>query len=216
MDYSVSLKRKREAIKVTGHYIDDRTGTPAPAGPCRRTREVRVVPFGNCSGPPYLPAIEDHVTALKADRVTATDVDAFVFRNLDEQITAFANVAGDHAAETGRPARRRTRQRRASRILRKPAPPEHRTTTAPRFVVTDIDLPLPADLAEAGLKRPIDACTYSIPTATVDHQRTGATPPDPAVASATLRSDPDPPNRNFRGGQPTEVVLASPSDAIKW
>ncbi len=54
-----------------------------------------------CSGcgfyradPSYIPAIEDHVQALRADRETATamEVDDFVLRNLTDQITSYQHV----------------------------------------------------------------------------------------------------------------------------
>jgi len=147
--YSISLKRKREAIKVMDRYVHDRTGAPAAAGSVAayELRSVSV-PFGNCRepsnvkaggkacpirfqcagcgfyrpDPSYLPAIEDHVTALKADRETATamDVDAFVVRNLDEQITAFGQVAATmrHTLDA-LPADERAEVEQASRILRK-------------------------------------------------------------------------------------------------
>lgn len=104
-------------------YVHDRTGAPV-AGPASATRyELRsvAVPFGNCiepsnvtaggkqcpirfqcagcgfyrPDPSYLPAIEDHVNALKADRETALAIDAedFVLRNLTDQATAFGQVA---------------------------------------------------------------------------------------------------------------------------
>jgi len=145
----ISLKRKREAIKVMDRYVHDRTGAPAVTGSVAayELRSVSV-PFGNCRepsnvkaggkacpirfqcagcgfyrpDPSYLPAIEDHVTALKADRETATamDVDAFVVRNLDEQITAFAQVAATmrHTLDA-LPADERAEVEQASRILRK-------------------------------------------------------------------------------------------------
>lgn len=45
--------------------------------------------------PSYLPAIEEHINALKADRETAAAVDAddFVIRNLADQAAAFTQVA---------------------------------------------------------------------------------------------------------------------------
>ena len=83
--------------------------------------------------PSYLPAIDDHVTALKADRETATamDVDAYVIRNLNEQITAFAQV-GDAMRQTldTLPADERAEVEEASRILRK-ARAAHGQTTLP-------------------------------------------------------------------------------------
>jgi hypothetical protein len=45
--------------------------------------------------PSYLPAIEEHINALKADRETAAAMgaDGFVVRNLDDQAAAFTDVA---------------------------------------------------------------------------------------------------------------------------
>jgi len=147
--YSVSLKRKREAIKVISRYVHDRTGASIAAGSVSAYELKSVsVPFGNCRepsnvkaggkacpirfqcagcgfyrpDPSYLPAIEDHVTALKADRETATamDVGSFVTRNLDEQITAFNQVAATmrHTLDS-LPADERAEVEQASRILRK-------------------------------------------------------------------------------------------------
>ena len=66
--------------------------------------------------------MSDIITALKADRETATamDVDAFVVRNLDEQITAFGQVAATmrHTLDA-LPADERAEVEQASRILRK-------------------------------------------------------------------------------------------------
>ncbi len=50
--YSVSLKRKREAITVMGRYVRDRTGAPATAGSVAAYELKSVsVPFGNCREP---------------------------------------------------------------------------------------------------------------------------------------------------------------------
>jgi len=143
------LKRKREAIKVIGRYVHDRTGAPIAAGSTAAYELKSVsVPFGNCRepsnvkaggkacpirfqcagcgfyrpDPSYLPAIEEHLTALRADRETATamDVDAFVVRNLDEQITAFGQVAATmRRTLEALPADERAEVEEASRILRK-------------------------------------------------------------------------------------------------
>lgn len=121
--YTVSLQRKREAIQVIGRYVHDRTGSPRPESASAAAYELRsvAVPFGNCiepsnvkaggkqcpirfqcagcghyrPDPSYLPAIEEHIHALKADRETALamDADEFVVRNLADQAAAFGHVA---------------------------------------------------------------------------------------------------------------------------
>lgn len=119
--YRVTLQRKREAVRTLALLVTDRHGVAAPTS-SRSAYEMRSVaaPFGNCvepsnvkagggscpirfqcSGcgfyrpdPSYLPAIEDHIRALRADRETASamDVDEFVLRNLSDQITAYQQV----------------------------------------------------------------------------------------------------------------------------
>ncbi|GAA1927443.1 hypothetical protein GCM10009716_39330 [Streptomyces sodiiphilus] len=96
----------------------DRRGKSAPmaSATAYEARSV-AVPFGNCTepsnvkaggkacpirfqcaacpsyqpDPSYLPAIEDHVRSLKADKEMAVmmEADEFVVRNLDDQIAAF-------------------------------------------------------------------------------------------------------------------------------
>jgi hypothetical protein len=121
--YTVSLKRKREAIQIMSRYVHDRTGALRPASGSAARYELTsvAVPFGTCiepanvkaggkqcpirfqcagggfyrPDPSYLPAIEEHINALKADRETAIAMatDAFVVRNLADQTTAFTQVA---------------------------------------------------------------------------------------------------------------------------
>jgi integrase len=121
--YTVSLKRKREAITVMSRYIHDRTGAPCPGPGSMSSYGLRsvAVPFGNCleptnvkaggkqcpirfqcagcgfyrPDPSYLPAIEEHINALRADRETALamDTDTFVVRNLADQVGAFTQIA---------------------------------------------------------------------------------------------------------------------------
>lgn len=121
--YTVSLKRKRQAIKIMSRYVHDRDGTPRPGPGSATSYELRsvAVPFGNCiepsnvkaggkgcpirfqcagcgfyrPDPSYLPAIETHINALRADRETAVamDADDFVVRNLSDQAEAFGRVA---------------------------------------------------------------------------------------------------------------------------
>jgi hypothetical protein len=124
--YRVTLRPKREAVRTLRLQIIHRTGAPAPA-PSATAYELRSVaaPFGNCTepsnvkagggacpirfqcagcgfyraDPSYLPAIEDHIQALRADRerAAAMDVDDFVLRNLTDQIEAY-----QHAFDTMR------------------------------------------------------------------------------------------------------------------
>ncbi|OKK24453.1 hypothetical protein AMK09_06525 [Streptomyces sp. CB02488] len=119
--FSVSLKRKREAVETMRHHVVDRHGRPAPMGSSTAYEARSVaVPFGNCvepsnikaggkkcpirfqcagcgfyrPDPSYLPAVEDHIRSLKADREVALAMDAanFVVNNLDEQVEAFRGV----------------------------------------------------------------------------------------------------------------------------
>ncbi len=119
--YRVTAKRKREAIRSLRLEVVDRTGAAA-AAPSPAAYELRSVaaPFGNCleptnvkagggacpirfqcsgcgyyrADPSYIPAIEDHVQALRADRerAAAMGVDPFVLRNLSDQIQAYQHV----------------------------------------------------------------------------------------------------------------------------
>lgn len=121
--YKVGLKRKRDAIKIMSRYVHDRTGTLIPTSGSATGYELKsvAVPFGNCveptnvkaggkqcpirfqcagcgfyrPDPSYLPAIEEHINALKADRETAASMgaDTFVIRNLTDQADAFTDVA---------------------------------------------------------------------------------------------------------------------------
>jgi integrase len=150
--YTVSLKRKRQAITIMSSYVHDRTGMPRP-GPAQdgaTSYELRsvAVPFGNCiepsnvkaggkacpirfqcagcgfyrPDPSYLPAIEEHVNALRADKETAVamEADEFVVRNLDDQAAAFGQVTHamrDRLAEL--PDDERAEVEAASTLLRK-------------------------------------------------------------------------------------------------
>ena len=120
--YKISQKRKRQAVNVMRLHTVDRKGQPAPmaSATAYQARSV-AVPFGNCTepsnvkaggkacpirfqcaacpsyrpDPSYLPAIEDHIRSLKADREMAVmmEADEFVVRNLDDQIAAFKGTA---------------------------------------------------------------------------------------------------------------------------
>ncbi|WP_405470432.1 tyrosine-type recombinase/integrase [Streptomyces anulatus] len=119
--YKVSLKRKREAIKAVRAHVTDRLGNPTPmtSNLAYEQRSVAVA-WGNCiepnnvkaggaacpirhqcagcpsyrPDPSYLPAIEDHIRALKADREAARDagVAQFVVNNFNDQIEAYQGV----------------------------------------------------------------------------------------------------------------------------
>ncbi len=121
--YTISLKRKRQAIKIMSRYVHDRTGSPRPATGSAVAYELRsvAVPFGNCiepsnvkaggkgcqirfqcagcgfyrPDPSYLPVIEEHINALRADKETAAamDADEFVVSNLADQASAFGAIA---------------------------------------------------------------------------------------------------------------------------
>lgn len=119
--YTITADRKREAVEVVGQYATDRTGSSAPIAVNSRYQVGSVaVPFGNCiepsnvkagghacpirfqcagcgfyrPDPSFLPAIEEHLVALKADRETAQALGsaAFVVDNLSAQIAAFQQV----------------------------------------------------------------------------------------------------------------------------
>ena len=120
--YSVSLKRKAQAIRSVGSLAIDAAGRPSPfGGPLAYERASVSVPFGNCTepsnvkagggscpirfqcagcgfyrpDPSYLPALEEHVASLRADRETAMAMDAaeYVVANLSAEINAFNNMA---------------------------------------------------------------------------------------------------------------------------
>jgi hypothetical protein len=118
----VGLKRKQQAIRSVGSLALDAAGNPAPfTSPTAYQRASVSVPFGNCTepsnvkagggacpirfqcagcgfyrpDPSYLPALEQHIAGLRADRETAhaIGVAAYVIDNLTAQIDAFARVA---------------------------------------------------------------------------------------------------------------------------
>jgi hypothetical protein len=168
--YTVSLKRKRQAIKIMARYVTDRAGDPRPGPASAVAYELRsvAVPFGNCiepsnvqagghacpvrfqcagcgfyrPDPSYLPAIEEHINALKADTETAVamDVDEFVVRNLADQAAAFAGVATamrDRLA--GLPQDERVEVETASAVLRKMRAARHTTATARKLIPLTVE-----------------------------------------------------------------------------
>lgn len=121
--FTVSLKRKREAVKVAGRHGFDRTGRARPtcSGVAYEARSV-AVPFGLCEepsnvkaggkacvvryqcaacrffapDPTHLPAMQEQIAAMREDRETAIamEVDEFVIRNFDDNIEAMEKIAG--------------------------------------------------------------------------------------------------------------------------
>ncbi|MFF3491271.1 tyrosine-type recombinase/integrase [Streptomyces sp. NPDC002795] len=146
--YQVTLKRKREAVRALAPLAVDRTGRSAPLAQSKYEIASVAVPFGNCTepsnvkagggscpirfqcsgctfyrpDPSYLPAIEDHVRGLKADRETADAIGAadFVLTNLNAQINSFQDVSATMRDQlTALPDDERQQIEEASKILRK-------------------------------------------------------------------------------------------------
>jgi integrase len=119
--YTITADRKRSAIETVGKLAVDKNGAPAPISNATAYQMRSVaVPFGNCiepsnvkaggkacpirfqcagcgfyrPDPSYIPAIEEHIISLAADREIASAMDAapFVVDNLHAQIRAFRNV----------------------------------------------------------------------------------------------------------------------------
>ena len=147
--YKVSLKRKRDAVKTLSAHAVDRSGTPAPFhSGLGYQRSSVAVPFGGCTepsnvkaggkacpirfqcaacpfyrpDPSYLPAIEQQINDVRADRETAEAIGAaeFVIRNLTEQIDSYRDVVAKMRKKLADlPADERTEIEEASTILRK-------------------------------------------------------------------------------------------------
>ena len=147
--YQVSLKRKQQAIRSVGPLATDAAGNPAPfTSPTAYQRASVAVPFGNCTepsnvkagggacpirfqcagcgfyrpDPSYLPALEQHLASLRADRETAQAMDAagYVLASLAAEIDAFAAAAEAMRRKLSQldPAQR-AEVDEASRILRR-------------------------------------------------------------------------------------------------
>ncbi|MEU2736756.1 tyrosine-type recombinase/integrase [Streptomyces sp. NPDC007095] len=147
--YKVSIKMKREAINTIKSLTTDCFGKSAPMG-SSTAYEMRsvAVAFGNCieptnvraggkacpirfqcagcgsyrPDPSYLPAVEEHIRALKADRELAAAMGAadFVIRNLNDQITAFQGVSESQKEKlASMPDEMRDEVEEASKVLRK-------------------------------------------------------------------------------------------------
>ena len=147
--YRVSLKRKQQAIRSVGPLATDAAGNPAPfASPAAYQRASVAVPFGNCTepsnvkagggacpirfqcagcgfyrpDPSYLPALEQHIASLRADRETALAIDAadYVLASLSAEIDAFTAVADTMRRRlSGLDPAQRAEVEEASRILRR-------------------------------------------------------------------------------------------------
>lgn len=146
--YQVSLKRKRAAVTALSTQVVDRLGHPAPSSPSSYELRSVAVPYGGCTepsnvkaggdacplrfqcagcgyyrpDPSYLPAIEQHLNELRADRETARAMDAadFIITALTAQITAYEQVVHRMKTRlTALPAGEREEIEHASTILRK-------------------------------------------------------------------------------------------------
>ena len=147
--YRVGLKRKQQAIRSVGPLATDAAGNPAPfTSPAAYQRASVAVPFGNCTepsnvkagggacpirfqcagcgfyrpDPSYLPALEQHIADLRADRETALAIGAadYVLANLTAEIDAFTAVADTMRRRlSGLDPAQRAEVEEASRILRR-------------------------------------------------------------------------------------------------
>jgi integrase len=147
--YRVGLKRKQQAIRSVGALAVDSKGNPAPfTSPTAYQRASVSVPFGNCTepsnikagggacpirfqcagcgfyrpDPSYLPALEDHIANLRADRETAEAICAaeYVIDNLTAEIAAFTQVAEQMRRRLAElPSAEREEVERANKLLRR-------------------------------------------------------------------------------------------------
>jgi len=147
--YQVSLKRKQQAIRSVSPLATDAAGNPAPfASAAAYQRASVAVPFGNCTepsnvkagggacpirfqcagcgfyrpDPSYLPALEQHIASLRADRETARAISAagYVLASLTAEIDAFAAVAATMRRKLSQlDPGERAEVEEASRILRR-------------------------------------------------------------------------------------------------
>ncbi|CAL9675689.1 hypothetical protein SUDANB9_07801 [Streptomyces sp. enrichment culture] len=144
----VSLKRKRAAVTTLSAHVVDRRGQAAPTSATAYELRSVAVPYGGCTepsnvkaggstcpirfqcagcgfyrpDPSYLPAIEQHINELRADRETALAMDAaeFVTTALTAQITAFEQVVTRmNRYLANMPANERAELEEASTVLRR-------------------------------------------------------------------------------------------------
>ncbi|WP_172639229.1 tyrosine-type recombinase/integrase [Streptomyces tailanensis] len=147
--YKVSLTRKQEAVKTVARLAVDRHGAPrgfedalayevesvgVPYGGCTEPSNVTAggghcrIRF-QCAGcdfyrpdPSYLPALEQQIADLRADKESALAMDAadWVVRNLDDQIRAYSKSADEMRRKLeDMPPEERAAVESASRELRK-------------------------------------------------------------------------------------------------
>jgi hypothetical protein len=147
--FRVSLERRRKAVETMRLHVVDRSGQAAPTSSATAYEARSVaVPFGNCTepsnvkagggrcpirfqcsgcgfyrpDPSFLPAVEDHIRALKADRETARAMQAagFVIRNITDQIDSYQSVVvGIRTKLAAMPEDERRHIEEASAVLRK-------------------------------------------------------------------------------------------------
>jgi integrase len=146
--YTVSLKRKREAVTKLSAQVVDQFGQPSPCSTTAYEMRSVAVPYGGCTepsnvkaggqacpirfqcagcgfyrpDPSYLPAIEQHVNELRADRETALAVGAaeFVTTALTAQISAYEQVVDRMRKRLqDLPEAERAQLEEASTVLRK-------------------------------------------------------------------------------------------------
>ncbi|WP_323180198.1 hypothetical protein [Streptomyces sp. NBC_00893] len=114
--------------------VPEAQSVAVPFGNCREPSNIKAggkacpIRF-QCAGcgfyrpdPSYLPAIEEHMNSLRADReiALAMDADDFVVRNLSDQIAAFTTVATTMRDRLGSlPEDERDEIEQASSVLRK-------------------------------------------------------------------------------------------------
>ena len=149
--YRVGLKRKQQAIRSVGSLATDAAGNPAPfTSPTAYQRASVSVPFGNCTepsnvkagggacpirfqcagcgfyrpDPSYLPALEQHIAALRADRETAAAIGAadYVIANLTARDPRLHRRRRHDAPPARRTRPRRTRRGRAGQQTPAPGP----------------------------------------------------------------------------------------------
>ncbi|MFE0203923.1 tyrosine-type recombinase/integrase [Streptomyces sp. NPDC058985] len=154
--YQVSLTRKRAAVATLSTHVVDRLGQPAPSTTASYELRSVAVPYGGCTepsnvkaggascpirfqcagcgfyrpDPSYLPAIEQHINELRADRETAQAMDAatFVITALSDQITAFEQaVTRMKTRLAAMPAHERQEIEHASTLLRRARAASHHT-----------------------------------------------------------------------------------------
>lgn len=146
--YTVSMKRRRQAVTALAAQVLDRHGAPAATNAEAYQLRSVAVPYGGCTepsnikaggracpirfqcagcgyyrpDPSYLHAIEQHTTALRADRETAQAMDAagFVITAMTEEINAYDAIAATMRRRLAElPADERAEIEHAATVLRK-------------------------------------------------------------------------------------------------